>query len=82
VFIPTHCQHIRKPNESYAKDTVPGLNQESGHIVKWDTSARSCTIVGSYGKMTKERNNVDMTRGRHNGKSFLKWQLIKLERSF
>ena len=73
MFIPTHCQHIRKPNESYTKDTVPGLNQESERMVKWDTSARSCAVVGSHGKIIKGRNNVDMTRGFHNGKSFLKW---------
>ena len=41
-------------------------------MVKWDTLARSCDVVGSHGKRTKGRNDVDMTRGRHNGKSFLK----------
>ena len=49
-------------------------------MVKWDTSARSCAVVGSHGKKTNRRNDVDMTRGCHIGKSLLKWQLIKLER--
>ena len=49
-------------------------------MIKWDTSARSCAIVGSYRKRTNRRNNVDMTKGCRIGKSFLKWQLIKLER--
>ena len=80
VFEPTHYQHIRKSNESYAKSTVIGLNQESGHMVKWDTSTRSCAVVGSHGKRTNRRNDVNMTRDCHIGKSFLKWQLIKLER--
>ena len=60
------------PNKSYAINTVPALNQKSERMVKWDTSAKSYTVVGSHRKMTKERNNVDMTRGRHNRKSFLK----------
>ena len=49
-------------------------------MVKWDTSARSCAVVGSHGKRTNRRNDVDIMRGCHIGKSFLKWQLIKLER--
>ena len=72
MFIPTHCQHIQKSNESYAKGTVPGLNQESERMVKWDTSVRSCAVVGSHGKRTNRRNDVDMTRGCHIGKNFLK----------
>ena len=72
MFIPTHCQHIRKPNESYAIGTVPGLNHESGRMVKWDTLARSYAIVGSHRKRIKRRNDIDMMRGCHNGKSFLK----------
>ena len=72
MFVPTHCQHIWKPNESYAKGKVPGLNQESGRMVKWDTSAISCAVVSSQGKRTKGRNNVNMTKGRYNRKSLLK----------
>ena len=49
-------------------------------MVKWDTSARSCAVVGSHGKRTNRRNDVDITRDCHIGKSFLKWKLIKLER--
>ena len=50
---------------------VPGLNYESGRMVKWDTSARSA-VVGSQGEITNRHNDVNMTRGRHKGKSFLK----------
>jgi len=82
VFIPTHCQHIQKPNESYAIGTVPGLNQESGRIVKWDTLARGRAIVDFHRKRTNRRNDVDMMRGRHKEKSILKWKLIRLGRSF
>ena len=73
MFLPTHCQHIRKPNESYAKGIVVGLNQESGCMVKWDISARSCAIVGCQEKRINRRSNIDIKRGRHKGKSFLKW---------
>jgi len=31
-------------------------------MVKWDTSARSCAVVGSHGKRTNRRNDVDMTK--------------------
>ena len=54
------------------KGTVPGLYQESGRMVKWDISAKSCAIVGSHEKRTNRRNDVDMTRGCHIGKSFPK----------
>ena len=72
VFVPTHCQYIQKANESHAKGMVPGLNHESGRMVKWDTLVRSCAVVSSHGKRTNRRNDVDMTRGCHIGKSFLK----------
>ena len=72
VFILTHCQHIQKPNKSYAIGTVSGLNQESRRMVKWDTSARSCVIIGSHRKRTNKRNDIDMIRGRYKGKSFIK----------
>ena len=49
-------------------------------MVKWDTSARSCAVLRSHRKRTNRRNDVDMTKGCHIGKSVLKWQLIKLER--
>ena len=70
MFISTHCQHIQKPNESYAKGTVSDLNQKSGRMVKWDTSVKSCAVVDSHGRRTNRRNDVNMTRGRHKGKSF------------
>ena len=41
-------------------------------MVKWDTSARSCAVIGSHEKRTKGRNNIDMMRGHDNRKSFLK----------
>ena len=41
-------------------------------MVKLDTSARSCAVVGSHEKRTNKRNDVDMTRGHHKGKNFLK----------
>ena len=49
-------------------------------MIKWDISIRNCVVVGSHVKRTNKRNDVDMTKGCHIGKSFLKWQLIKLER--
>ena len=48
-------------------------------MVKWDTLVRSYIVVGSHRKRTNRRNDVDMTKGCHIGKSFLKEQLIKLE---
>ena len=71
MFILIHCQYIQKPNESYAKDIVPDLN-ESGRMVKWDTSTRSCAVVGFHKKRTNRYNDVDMMRARHKGKNFLK----------
>jgi len=40
-------------------------------MAKWDTSVRSCAVVGSHEKRTNRRNDVDMMRGHHKGKSFL-----------
>ena len=70
MFVLTHSQYIRKPNESYAIGTVPSLNQKSESIVKWDTSARSCSIVGSHEKITNRRNDIDMTKGHHKKKVY------------
>jgi len=60
------------PNKSYAINTVPALNQKSERMVKWDTSAKSYTVVGSYEKRTNRRNDIDMTRDRHKERCFLK----------